>query len=313
MVEEDVNVEHLLDVFTTIDPGEGYIWDACYDFLEHLRWHKPRLTTLTPKIEALSDHHPSKPRCLRQLSLLLSQVGNYTEQKRLLIHALELVRRAGDDTQVAFTLRQLSDVNRNLGHFKEGIQQAREALEISKRIGDTNWQIQCSEDLTWLLFDDKQLDAAEEVASRAIDLALEKGDELFACRLHRVLGKIFQSKGEKTRAIHHLETATGIASPFNWHDVLFWIHFALASLFRDEGEFGDANTHIEQAKSHTVNDAYKLGRASQMQADIWRRQLRFEEARSEALHALEIYEKLGAARDARVCKEFLREVGWETK
>jgi tetratricopeptide (TPR) repeat protein len=306
IMSEDVNVEHLLDVFTTIDPGKDNIWDACLRFVEHLVWHKPRQTILRSKIEALPDDHSHKPKCLCQLSLLFGQLGNHSEQKRLLTHTLELGRQRRENLQIALTLRQLSEVNRNLGLYEEGIQQAKEALEIFKRIGNTTGQLQCSEDLAWLLFEDKQLDAAENVASRAMDLATEKGQDIYSCRLHRVLGKILRVKGEKTKAIHHFETAIGIASPFNWHDELFWNNYDLAELFCDEGEFDNATTRTEQAKLHAVNDAFKLGRTMEMQAEIWYLQIRLEEAQVEALQALEIYGELGAAGDAGSCRELLQ-------
>jgi tetratricopeptide (TPR) repeat protein len=305
---EDVNVEHLLDVFTSIDPDRDDIWDACYHFIQHLHWFKPRHTMLRSKIEALPDDHLSKPRLMSELSELFRHIGNYSEQKRLLTHTLELRRRLGDSFMVANTLQLLSRVNRDLGLYEEGIGQAKEALEIFKQFGDTGWQMQCSDGLAWLLLDANQLDAAEDVASSAINLAPEKGKEIFVCRLHRVLGSTYRSKGEREKAIYHLETANGISSPFNWHEELFWNHYGLAKLFRDEGEFEDANAHTEQAKSHTANNAHKLGRAMEMQADIWHRQLRLEEAKSEASRALEIYEKLGAARDSERCRGFLRKV-----
>jgi tetratricopeptide (TPR) repeat protein len=308
IVLEDVNVEHLLDVFTSIDPEEGDIWNACFDFMAYLYWHKPRQTILRAKIEALPDDHRLKPSCLRHLSLLFEKLGNFTEQKRLLTPTLELVRRRGEDKQVAFTLRQLSDVNRNLGLHKEGIPQAKEALEIFRRIGDTAWQLHCSNDLARLLFNDKQFEAAEDIASRTIGLATEKGQEISICRLHQVLGGIYSARGERKKAIHHFETAIGIASRFNWHDELVWYHLELAKMFRDGGDFNEANTHIKQAKSHAANEAYKLGRATQIQADIWYRQLRLGEAKSEALQALEIYEKLGAAINAGNCRELLQKV-----
>jgi hypothetical protein len=73
---------------------------------------------------------------------------------------------------------------------------------------------------------------------------------------------------EKKKAIRHFETAIGIASPFHRHNDLFWNHFSLVKLFRDEGEFDDANIHAEQTKLHSVNGIFKLGRAMQMQAGI---------------------------------------------
>ena len=60
IVSEDVNVEHLLDVFTAIDGTAGNAWRACSYFMGHLCWYKPWLVTLGRKIEALADDHPSK-------------------------------------------------------------------------------------------------------------------------------------------------------------------------------------------------------------------------------------------------------------
>jgi tetratricopeptide (TPR) repeat protein len=308
VVLEDINVEHLLDVFTSLDPDKDDIWNACYHFVQHLRWYKPRQTTLGPKIEALPDVHRCKPKCLSELSWLFGQFGNFSEQKRLLIYTLELRRRLGDSFMVAYSLLQLSLVNRELNLYEEGIQQAKEGLEHFKRVGNTYWQMQGSENLAWLLLDANQLDAAEDVASRAIDLAPEEGQEHLVCRLHRVIGNVYGSKGEKEKAIYHLETAIRIGTPFNWHDDLFWIHFGLALLFRDQDEFDDANFHTERLKSHAVNDVYKLGRAMGMQAGVWRLQLRLEEAKSEALRALEILENLGAAKDAGICRDLLQKI-----
>jgi tetratricopeptide (TPR) repeat protein len=159
-----------------------------------------------------------------------------------------------------------------------------------------------------LLLSDKQLDAAEEAASRAIDLFPEKGEEYLVCQSHRVLGDIYRSSGKSEKAIHHFETALGIASNFNWPDELFWNHYLLAVLFRDEGRFGDAHAHIELAKSHVDDGSYNLGRAMEMKARIWYRQSELEEAKSEALRAKEIYEKLGAAKDLGDCIELLQEI-----
>ena len=43
ITSEDVNVEHLLDVFATIDGDSAGVWEACINFMRHLLWHKARL------------------------------------------------------------------------------------------------------------------------------------------------------------------------------------------------------------------------------------------------------------------------------
>ena len=301
VVLEDVNVEHLLDAFTSIDPNMAGIWDACYHFLIHLYWNKPRQTTLRSKIEALTDDHPSKPKCLFRLAVLFGVVGNFAEGKRLMTQTLELQRQRRNGVQVSTTLRGLADVNRFLHLHEEGIRRAKEALVISERIGDTIEQAWCLRALAHLLLSDKQTDAARNAASRAINLIMEKHQEYLQSLLHRILGRIHRSKGEKEEAIYHFETALRIASPFNWHDILFWTHFNLAELFGDGGKSEEESAHIEQAKLHAVDGSlrYELGRAMQRQAEVWYRQLRLEDAKSEALHSLEIYEKIGAAEGVR--------------
>ena len=309
IISEDVNVEHLLDVFTSVDPDGDNVWITCDRFMQHIYWHKPRQTVLRSKIEALPDDHRRKPQGLSGISHLFGRVGNYSEQKRFLTHALEPRRRLGNRTTVAYTLQLLSAVNRSLGFYEEGIRQVEEALDIFERISNAvDSQMECLNVLACLLIDTHQLDDAESVASHAITLATETSNQLFVCRFHRVLGQVYHSKGEKGKAIYHLETATRIATPFRWGDALFWNHFTLAGLFRDEGEFDDANTHTERAKSYAVNDAYQLARAMGMQASIWYRQFRLEEAESEVLRALEILEKLGAARDVGTCRELLEDI-----
>ena len=238
-----------------------------------------------------------------KLSQLLSSVGNWAEEKRLLTYALRLQRERGNDRQVALILRGLSSSSWVMGLTKEGIQQAEEASKIFEQFGDTVGQAQCLERLTRLLSRDRQFDAAEEAASRAINLFSVKDKPFRLCESHRILGEVYQDKGETEKATHCFEIAFGIASPFSWHDQLFAVLYSLAVLFHNEGRFDDARVHIEHAKPHAVNNAYHLGRAMEMQARIWYKQDRLEEARSEALRAGDIYEKLGAAQDIESCRK----------
>jgi tetratricopeptide (TPR) repeat protein len=309
IVSEDVNIEHLLDIFTSADQTTGNVLDVCYHFMEHLYWYKPRQTMLRQKIEGFPDNHPSKPKCLFQLSRLSQIIGNHTEQKRLLTHALKLRRQRWDRSPIADTLKDLSQANRLLGLPKEGIRDAKEALKIYKWLGDKGGQASSLYELAWSLLDDKQLDAAENDASRSINLAHRRGGkEFLICKIHRLLGNIYRSKGEIKKAIDHFEKARELASPPNWPGQLFRIHQDQAELFLGEGEFDDANAQVERAKSYTVNDAHSMGCATRLQAEVWYGQGRLEDATSEALRALEVFENLGSTKDAAACRELIQKV-----
>lgn len=46
IASEDVNVEYLLDVFTSLDMTSDHVWRVCGHFLAYIYWHKPRLAML---------------------------------------------------------------------------------------------------------------------------------------------------------------------------------------------------------------------------------------------------------------------------
>ena len=300
---EDVNVEHLLNVFigTPIDTNAEDIWVACAHFLEHLFWHKPRQTVLGPKIIGLPDDHPYKPKCLFELSKLFQSVGNYAEQKRLLSHVLRLYRQRGNNAGVAATLGWLSETNQMLKLYEKGARQAKEAWKILGRFDDM-----AGPDLTYFFDSDEELDASEVAAPHALKILPQRGQEFKDCQSHCFLGDRYLSRGDREQAIQHFETALRIASTFTWRSQLFGVHNYLAELFLDQDKFSDAQVHIENAKSHMVGGTYDLGVAMVLQASSWFRQSRLEDARSEALGALEIFGKLGAADSVGACKYFLQ-------
>ena len=308
IMSEDVNVEHLLDVSTSIDTTSVDVWAACCNFMEHLSRHKPRLVVFRPKIEGLPDDHPSKPPCLFALSRLFFTVGNYAEEKRLLVRALRLWRERRDNPQVAQMLMYLAVSNGLLGLHDEGVRRGEEALEIYKRLDDVLGQAHSSQFLAWALSYAGRLDAAEQAASRALNLLPSKGEQFRVCQCHRALGNIYHFKGRMEKAIDHLKTALGIASSFNWHDQLFWIHYSLAELSSKQGRSDDARSHIELARSHAINTPYHLGRAMFWHAGFWSGQNRLKEAMSEALGAADIFERLGATKDLENCKPFIRNI-----
>jgi len=86
IASEDMNSERLAGVPTPTNANPDKFRDACANSTRH--WHKVRLVVLRQKIEeVLPDVHPSKLRCLFQLSRLLDLVGNSVESKWLLVRA----------------------------------------------------------------------------------------------------------------------------------------------------------------------------------------------------------------------------------
>jgi len=87
--------------------------------------------------------------------------------------------------------------------YKEGIQQAKEALDLYRQFNHVIGQAQALEDLSWLLFHDKQLDATEEAALQAINLFSDEDNKFLICSCYLALGNICCSKGEPEKATNY--------------------------------------------------------------------------------------------------------------
>jgi tetratricopeptide (TPR) repeat protein len=196
-----------------------------------------------------------------------------------------------------------------LGLYEEGMQQVEESVGVYEGLNEVVGQAMGLVELARLLWVNDQFCAAGEAATRAIDLLPKKGQEFLTCQCHILLGNIYRSKGEREKAIHHFDVAIEIASLFDWHSQLFWTHYSLVELCRDENDFNNAHAHIERAKSHVGEYKYFLGRVTELQAWVWYQQHKLGEARSEAIRANDIYGELGLVRDVQRCIDLLQKIG----
>jgi len=306
IVTEDVNIEHLLGVFTSVNANTQSVWNACAHFLWLLHRHRPRLTMLGSKIEALQDDHPYKPPCLVQLALVLESLGNYSESRRLLACALKLWRDWGDDGMVAHMLELLAYVSLQSNLPTEGIPQAKEASEMYENLNDTEGQENSLRCLALLLAKDGQVDAAEDAASRAIKLS---SDEPGLCQHHHALAHIYSARGEMEAAISHFKTALGIATSIDLWAIGASVLRCLVQTLLKGGRLDGAQVHLERLKSDGANNLFSLGLAAAVEVCVWRRQGRFEEAEAEVSRIFCLFEEVGApAEFLEFCQGFLREV-----
>ena len=314
ITSEDVSVEHLLDVFISIDlnpsafrdypnsddPGDHTnlgVWGACAGFLRRLGSHKPRLTVLGPRLEGLPNDHPSKPKCLLELGWGFWTLGNDSECRRLFGYALELHRERGDDDMVAAALGYLAEINLASDCYAEGIPQAKEASEIYERLHYTAKHTQSLHRLAWLFAEDGQVDAAEETLSRAIGLSSGEYNQLI-CEHHHVLGHICISRGQIEAAISHHEKALGIATSLNFQAQRPLVLGCLVRLFLKEGRLDDAQVHLEYLKLDAISSLQSRSLVAVIQVCVLRQQGRHEEAESEISRFVNVLQKLGVPADA---------------
>jgi tetratricopeptide (TPR) repeat protein len=202
-------------------------------------------------------------------------------------------------------LRFLAFTNQRLLLHKEGIAQAKESSEFFERLNNILGQARTLQQLAQLLYHDNPVDAAEEAASRSIGLFPADSRYFLVCQGHCVLAGVCRSKGETEVAIDHINTALRISSSSDWHNKQLSVPYSLGELFYDQGLFDEAHACVDCIKPHT-NAAYFLGRTMWLKAQIWYKQGRLKEARYQASRAVDVYWKLGAARELEECRKILK-------
>ena len=311
IASEDVNVEHLLDILTSIDVNSENVWDACGDFMAHLFYHKPRLPSFGPKIGALPDDYTPKPWCLWKLSNLCHMIGHSAECRRLLCHTLKLHRERGDSHEIASTLKQLAAINSSSNSCEEGIQQAKEAITIYQRLGDMTQVASCYAHLSRLFRRANRLEDAEKSESQAIgliDALMPTADSMSRSSFHGDLRTIYSLRRDKKKLAFHVRATLAGASD---RDTRFRLHSTLAAIHATEGRFDRAEAHLEHAETFAANSSYELGEVVLLRALFLRKQSKFEEARSEAPRALDLMEEFGGGDKVEEAKKVLQKIDEE--
>ena len=306
IASEDANVEHLLDVLTSIDANSESAWDACWHFMIHLFLHKPRLPVFGPKVEALPDGYPSKPQCLEGLSSLCSVIGNSAGSRRLLSHALKLHRERGDDDRIASTLLRLAAIESSSGFCEKGIQQAREAMAIFHRLGNMVDVVLCLTGLSRLFRHTNRPDEADECEAQVIRLAgalVPAVDPVSRNFLHTSLAAVYYNKGDTEKFIFHSGACLGVGTS---RTNRFDSHCTQAVVHSREGRFHDAEAHIEHARLLAAHGSSEPGSLMLVQAGLLQARGKFEEARSKALCALGSAEEFGSGDGVEEAKRLLR-------
>ena len=313
-VSEDINAEHLLDVFVSIDTELMGVWRACHQFLDQLAEYKPRPVILGPKINILPETHPFKANCVRALATLFAVLGDFSVARRLHFHELRLWEGHRNELNGAIALTRLADANRLLGSTREGIGQAEEALKIFERLEDKCWQGHCLKIIAWGYVDCRQLRGASRCVDRLFALLGNGGDKGLLRSCGRILATISVQIGNLSDAKEILESTLEVPLLLGDAHSRFWIIYRLAEVYFGLGDLDGVGNQITGMKSlaQVSHDQYLLGRAMELQAKVWLKTGKFAEARSEALLALSAYGKAGNSRNQEKCGELLKYIEVES-
>ncbi|KAG1840674.1 hypothetical protein C8R48DRAFT_765903 [Suillus tomentosus] len=151
IISDHFNIEHVIAFDLVHIPEETY--RACSEFLECLRWHLPRPTTLTPTILDIvenSSTYELKADCLWNLGYLSSTLSQLTDAMKISKAAEALYLATGNHKMVAQCVISCADTYRCQGRFIQS-QQLLEGFQRSESWGYLN---EPTKDQVWYFLDD---------------------------------------------------------------------------------------------------------------------------------------------------------------
>ena len=157
------------------------------------------------------------------------------------------------------------------------------------QFGDTVGQARCLIRIAEMFHLEGLLDAAEETVPRASELLREADNQRLPCECNSLLVRICLLRYEGENAIDYYQTVRGITSSRGRPDGLPFAHFGLAFAFWDQQRFDDATTHFVHAGSDVRDNLLLLGTMVELQAFCRYYQGMFDEARSGASRAIDIF------------------------
>ncbi|KAG0695420.1 hypothetical protein DFH29DRAFT_270542 [Suillus ampliporus] len=135
IISDHLNIEHVVAYYLAhiSDGAAEEIYHTCSQFLECLKLHLPRPTTLAPAIFNIVENSSTctlKADCLWWLSWLYFTLAQYAERMKPLKAAEALYLTAGKHDNVAHCVMTCADIYRCQGRFLQS-QQVVEALQCS--------------------------------------------------------------------------------------------------------------------------------------------------------------------------------------
>jgi tetratricopeptide (TPR) repeat protein len=243
----------------------------------------------------------------RSITFFLSFRGYWQDALRYGKMAVEASKHTGDKKELARILHWgLGWILCKQGHFQDAKEPLEQSLEIRREIGDTDGMCSALRNLAEAYRREKEFDRAEQVLSRALEMAkkIENEDKhsSMVAFLHYEWGKLSSDKGDWNDARRRLESVR----------TRYKGEIAYASLLRYLGFIA-----FKQGKIHEARSLYQesLTRSQQMQiqnkialaklglANVEESEGNLSVALDLAKSANDILSRLGAERQAQDARE----------
>jgi tetratricopeptide (TPR) repeat protein len=239
------------------------------------------------------------------------QLGELGEAESAFGRALELARYDGDDLLVARATNNLAIIANVRGARDEALALYQLAVAAYQRIGDARGLAQSFHNMAITFRDLGHLDTSDEYERRAIEFAREGGDDRLVGMARTGRAELSLRQGDPALAAAGARRAAqefaALAEPVGEANALRLLGAAGLEL----GQLDDAGSALERALALAVEHGSAVieAEARGSRAELAAARGSRDDARREALRAVEIFDRLGAGAERDALRRWLEELG----
>jgi tetratricopeptide (TPR) repeat protein/transcriptional regulator with XRE-family HTH domain len=205
--------------------------------------------------------HAGEAVALNGLGTALHELGEHRGALPLLERARDILQRIDDDIGVAYALLVLGGIHREFGDDEAAIQHLTDAVTRYRRADHRRGEALAVRGVSLVHRARGSLDAAEELAARAHQIAITLHDELLLCYTAQATAKTLIRQGKTQAAGPLLHTALGTCRHLHDRFGTALIHRTLGELHLATGNPGHSLRYLRNAQTGWEQIHHRLGRA----------------------------------------------------
>ena len=228
--------KHIAEVLSSC--GRVYIYLS--DYPNALDYHM-RALEIARDVEAKDVEATS----LNNLGYLYITLSDWSKALVYLEQSLALAQKLDNAREQADALANAGNCYFQLGDFAHAVQCGRESLRLYQSIGERQGEAQVLNNLGVIHQANNELESALENFRTAIQISEEIGNRFEVVRVLRSVSDLQIRNENYDQALESLNQALAIAEEIQSRQEQYHCHQALASLYRQIGDFASALTHYE--------------------------------------------------------------------
>jgi tetratricopeptide (TPR) repeat protein len=219
--------------------GRVYIYLS--DYPSALDYHM-RALEISRDVEAKDVEATS----LNNIGYLYITLSEWAKALTYLEQSLDLARKLNNVREQADALANSGNCYFQLGNFAHALDCGQESLQLYRSIGERQGEAQVLNNLGVIYQANGDLENALENFQTAIQISEEIGNRFEVVRVLRSVSDVQARSEQHEKALASLNQALAIAQEIQSRQEQYYCHQALASLYRQVGDFSSALAHYEQ-------------------------------------------------------------------